>query len=160
MVKNLFLVIFISILVVGCDWRITEPIDYDVGLYEETEEEYNEPDYYLELDSYLNIDENGYYVMEFLNNYTQTFTTLSGMTGSYDVYQKVAWMSNKEILISGHWTNLVNGSSYTDEYGEANTVLGVWEEFVGDTIKVYGGYTDEYNNHYLDSLEVIIKDEE
>ena len=106
------------------------------------------------------MDGNGYYYMEFLNDYIQTFTTLSGMTGSYNTYQKVAWISNKEININGEWTNLVNEASYTDELGEAHTVLGVWDEFIGDTVKVYAGYTDEQNNHYVDSLEVIIKDEE
>ena len=81
MVKNLFLVIFISVLVIGCDWRITEPIDYNVGLYEE-EDEYFESSYYLELDSYLYLDENGYYIMEYLQDWNQTFTTLTAMTGS------------------------------------------------------------------------------
>ena len=160
MVKNLFLVIFISVLVIGCDWRITEPIDYTIGLDDEIIEEEVQFDYYLELSSYLNMDGNGYYYMEFLNDYIQTFTTLSGMTGSYNTYQKVAWISNKEININGEWTNLVNEASYTDELGEAHTVLGVWDEFIGDTVKVYAGYTDEQNNHYVDSLEVIIKDEE
>ena len=51
--------------------------------------------------------------------------------------------------------NLVNFSSYTDN-GAAHTVLGVWEQFIGDTIKVYSGYVDECNNQYIDSIEVII----
>ena len=49
-----------------------------------------------------------------------------------------------------------SSNSYTDNLGEAHTVLSVWPEFIGDTIKVYAGYTDEYNNHYVDSLEVIV----
>ena len=67
---------------------------------------------------------------------------------------------NKEIWIGNEWVNLVNEASYTDELGEAHTVLGIWNEFIGDTVKVYAGYNDEYDNHYLDSLEVIIKNEE
>ena len=59
-------------------------------------------------------------------------------------------------MIEGHWTNLVNGSSYTDEDGVAHTVLGVWEVFIGDTIKVWTGYTTDCGTHRLDSLEVII----
>ena len=106
------------------------------------------------------MDENGYYIMEFLDTYNQTFTTLTASTGSYDNYQRVAWISNKEIWLGNQWINLVNGDSYTDENGHAHTVLGVWEEFIGDTVKVYAGYNDEYNNHHVDSLEVIIKDEE
>ena len=156
MVKKLFWVIFISILIVGCDNQIVTP---SLENEEEVIEE-NEVTYYLDLESYLNLDENGYYVMEYLQDWNQTFTTLTAMTGSYNQYQKVAWMSNKEIQVGNHWVNLVNGDSYTDELGEAHTVLGVWQEFIGDTIKVYAGYNDEYNNHYLDSLEVIIIDEE
>ena len=156
MVKNLFWVIFISVLINGCDNQIVEPeIKNDIEVIEE-----NEISYYLELESYLNLDGNGYYTMEYLQDWNQTFTTLTAMTGSHNQYQKIAWISNKEIWMGNQWINLVNGSSYTDELGEAHTVLGVWQEFIGDTIKVYAGYNDEYNNHYLDSLEVIIKNEE
>lgn len=102
----------------------------------------------------LNLDENGYYRMEFLSDYVQTFTTLNAETGRS--YEKIAWMSNKEILIEGHWTNLVNGSSYTDDEGLGHSVLGVWREFVGDTITVYCGYTDDCQFQRLDSLKVII----
>ena len=156
MVKNLFWVIFISVLINGCDNQIVEPeIKNDIEVIEE-----NEISYYLELESYLNLDGNGYYTMEYLQDWNQTFTTLTAMTGSHNQYQKIAWISNKEIWMGNQWVNLVNGDSYTDELGEAHTVLGVWQEFIGDTIKVYAGYNDEYNNHYLDSLEVIIKNEE
>ena len=102
----------------------------------------------------LDMDENGYYRMEFLTDYVQTFSTLDAETGRD--YEKVAWQSNKEILIAGHWTQLVNGSSYTDDEGIAHTVLGVWGEFIGDTIKVWSGYTTDCGVHRLDSLEVII----
>ena len=157
MVKNLFMFIFISVLIIGCDNQyIVEPQLWE--LEEETES--TEVNYFLVLESYLSLNENGYYIMEFLNSYDQTFTTLTANTGSPDYYQKLAWTSNKEIWMGNQWVNLVNPSSYTDELGEAHTVLGVWSEFIGDTIKVYAGYNDEYNNHYLDSLEVIIKDEE
>ena len=154
MVKNFFLVIFISILIIGCDNQIIAP-----ELEEEVIEE-DEISYYLDLESYLEEDENGYYHMEYLEDWNQTFTTLTAMTGSYNRYQRVAWISNKEIWMGNQWINLINSDSYTDENGEAHSVLGVWEEFIGDTIKVYAGYNDEYNNHYLDSLEVIIKNEE
>ena len=66
-------------------------------------------------------------------------------------------MSNKEISIQGHWTNLVNSASYTDEEGVAHTVLGIWPEFIGDTITVYCGYTDQCDVHHVDSLKVIIE---
>ena len=89
----------------------------------------------------------------FLIDYIQTFTTLQARTGNE--YQKIEWISNKEIKINNVWTNLVNSASYTDINGEAFTALGVWEEFINDTITVYCGYNDEYN-HYVDSLKVIV----
>ena len=102
----------------------------------------------------LEVDVNGYYRMEFNTDYIQTFTTLNAETGRD--YEKLAWQSNKEIFISGEWTQLVNGSSYTDDEGLGHSVLGVWEVFVGDTIKVWCGYTDDCQFHRLDSLQVII----
>ena len=142
MVKNTLKYIFIYILLVGCESPLTcEDCYIDITA----------PD--------LQIDENGYYHMEFLNSYVQTFSTLEVKTGITKYNQKVKWLSNKEILIAGYWTSLVNQSSYTNNDGKAYTVLGVWENFIGDTIKVYSGYTDNCNILHVDSLEVIIDNE-
>ena len=141
MVKNILKYIFIYILLVGCESPLVcEDCYLDI----------NAPD--------LEMDENGYYHMEFLNSYVQTFSTLEVKTGITKYNQKVKWLSNKEILIAGYWTSLVNQSSYTNNDGKAYTVLGVWENFIGDTIKVYSGYTDNCNILHVDSLEVIIDD--
>ena len=105
----------------------------------------------------LTLDNNGYHHMEFLDSYIQTFSTLEAETGITSYNQKVKWISNKEILIANHWTNLVNQSSYTDNDGKAYTVLGVWKNFIGDTVKVYSGYTDNCNILHVDSLEVVIE---
>ena len=143
MVKNILKYIFIYILLVGCNSPlICEDCYLNTGA----------PD--------LQMDENGYYHMEFLDSYVQTFSTLEAKTGIISYNQKINWVSNKEILIAGYWTNLVNGSSYTDEEGKAYTVLGVWENFIGDTVKVYSGYTDNCNILHTDSLEVVIDNEE
>ena len=140
MVKKTISYIFIYILLVGCESSLVcEDCYLDVSA----------PD--------LQMDGNGYYHMNFLDSYIQTFSTLEAETGITSYNQKVKWVSNKEILIAGHWTNLVNGSSYTDDDGKAYTVLGVWENFTGDTIKVYSGYTDNCNIQHVDSLEVVIE---
>ena len=53
MVKNFFLVIFISILILGCDNQISAPeLEYEDEFIEE-----NEESYYLDISSYLNMDE-------------------------------------------------------------------------------------------------------
>ena len=139
MVKKIISYIFIYILLVGCE----SPLVCE-GCYLDI----TAPD--------LTLDSNGYYHMEFLDSYVQTFSTLEAETGITSYNQKVKWISNKEILIADHWTNLVNQSSYTDNDGKAYTVLGVWENFIGDTVKVYSGYTDNCNILHVDSLEVVI----
>ena len=140
MVKKIISYIFIYILLVGCESPLVcEDCYLDVSA----------PD--------LQMDGNGYYHMNFLDSYIQTFSTLEAKTGITDYNQKVKWVSNKEILIAGYWTNLVNGSSYTDSDGKAYTVLGVWDNFIGDTVRVYSGYTDNCNIQHVDSLEVVIE---
>ena len=142
MVKKVFLYIFIYIILVGCE-SVLEPT--------------NEVDYYLDISAPdLQLDSNGYYHIEFLDDYIQTFSTLTAETGSPQTYQKVGWMSDTEVNIQGYWTGCVNGNSYTDEIGEAHTVLSTWEILIGDTITVLAGYHDEFNNHYLDSLKVVV----
>ena len=140
MVKNILKYIFIYILLVGCEPLLVCD------------------DCYIDIAApNLQIDSNGYYHMEFLDSYVQTFSTLEVETGITDYNQKVSWISNKEIMISGYWTNLVNQSSYTDEEGKAYTVISIWENFIGDTVKVYSGYTDNCNILHVDSLEVVIE---
>ena len=145
MVKNNILYIFIYVLLVGCgDNVMTNSCSSDCHL------DISAPS--------LEMDENGYYHMEWLDGYVQTFSTLTAETGLD--YQKVNWTSNGEINIQHYgqdnWTSLVNTSSYTDDEGVAHTVLGVWEQFVGDTIKVYSGYTNNCDILYIDSLEVVV----
>ena len=139
MVKKIISYIFIYILLVGCE----SPLVFE--------------DCYLDIKAPdLTLDSNGYYHITFLDGYVQTFSTLKAETGITTYNQKVKWISNKEILIAGHWTNLVNGNSYTDDDGEAYTVFSVWENFIGDTATVYSGYTDNCNIQHIDSLKVVI----
>ncbi len=143
MIKRLFL-IFIYIYIQGC----TNPVSVCQN------------DSFLVISSYLAQDENGYYHMEFLDGYIQTFTTLQAETGLST--QGIYWNTDKEYYLSngniGDWTDLVNHNSYTDDDGIGHTVLGVWEEFVNDTITVYCNYTNyQCNVDYLDSIKVVIE---
>ena len=129
---------------VGCNSSPLESCDSESNLV------MNAPD--------LMQDGNGYYHMFFNTDYVQTFSTLKAEVGVE--YWPVGWISNKEYMIpfmgTENWTNLVNQSSYSDDEGNAYTVLGVWEEFIGDTIKVYCFYDNECDIHLVDSLEVIL----
>ena len=142
MVKKSILYIFIYIMLVGCGNGPLEPT--------------NEVSYNLNISApELWSDYNGYYHIEW-DGYLQTFTTLRASTGSTNTYQKLGWMSDTEVKIAGVWTNCVNGHSYTDDDGVAHTVLSVWGILVGDTITVLAGYHDEFYNHYIDSLKVVV----
>ena len=144
MVKKSIIYIFIYTLVVGCESSTLGPC------ISESELILNAPN--------LTQDENGYYHMNFIDGYIQTFTTISAYINM--VHWPVAWISNKEYNVehmgTDNWTNLVNKTSYTNDEGVAYTVLGVWEAFVGDTIRIYSGYENECDIHLVDSLEVIV----
>ena len=143
MLKKLINYIFIYMIMVGCE-----------SPFESCDSESH-----LDIDAVnLVMDENGYYTMSFINGEIQTFAVFSAEIGLQ--YWPVGWISDKEYNIehmgTDNWTNLINQSSYSDDEGIANTVLGVWPEFIGDTIKVYCGYHDECDIYFLDSLEVIV----
>ena len=146
MLRKLISYIFICILLIGCEYE--NPLTSEC-----------ESDFEMDVVSDLVMDENGYYNMSFISGEIQTFAVLSAEIGLQ--YWPVGWISNKEYNIehmgTDNWTNLINQSSYSDDDGTANTVLGVWPEFIGDTIKVYCGYHDECDFYFLDSLEVIVK---
>ena len=144
MLRKLISYIFIYMIMVGCE----SPFE-SCG-----------SESYLDINAVdLVMDENGYYNMSFISGEIQTFAVLSAEIGLQ--YWPVGWTSNKEYNIehmgTDNWTNIINQSSYSDDEGTANTVLGVWPEFIGDTIKVYCGYHDECDIYFLDSLEVIVK---
>ena len=116
----------------------------------------------LEMDAQdLELDSNGFYHLNMIDGYVQTFTTLSAFTNAQsDEIYKVRFQSNKEINIewmgTDNWTNLIYSNSYTDDDGYAYGVLGVYEEFVGDTITIYTGYEDNCYNPHFDSLKVVV----
>ena len=147
MVKNLFIYIFIYTLLVGCDTQ--NPLGNEC-----------ESNCYLEISApSLELDGNGYYHIEWLDGYTQTFSTLQVKTNSGEKIYKVQWGSDLGVIYAGEFINSVNSASYTNENGIANTVLSVWEVMVDDTITIYSGYYDECNYEYFDSMKVVVDNE-
>jgi len=108
MVKKLFTYIFIYTLLVGCD--IQDPISSN---------DICESDCFLDIEApSLQMDENGYYHIELLEGYNQTFSTLDANTGSTFLIQKVYWGSDKGIMYGGEPVSCVNPASYTDNGAE------------------------------------------
>jgi len=140
---NRFIFICIYLLLIGCEDNIMAPVC--------------ESDCYLEVSApSLEMDSDGYYHLEWIEGYSQTFSTLDADVGMD--YQRVLWTSNKEVNYNGYWVNCVNSASYSDDEGIAHTVVSAWEVLVGDTITVYSGTFDECDYEHLDSLKIIVED--
>ena len=145
MVRNLILYIFIYVMLIGCgDGTLSNVCKSDCFL------NITAPN--------LQKDEKGYYHMEWLEGYNQTFSTLDANTGSNEIV-KVMWDSDSGINHGGYWVSSVNHASYTDD-GIAHTVLSMWEEQINDTITIYSWYQDDCNIEYLDSIKVIFENME
>tara|TARA_Y100000310_G_scaffold7033_1_gene7771 strand:+ start:93 stop:539 length:447 start_codon:yes stop_codon:yes gene_type:complete len=147
MVKKSILYIFIYTLLVGCNTQ--NPLTNDEC----------ETDCYLEVSApSLEMDENGYYHIEWLSGYYQTFSTLDATTGTDEIV-KVMWDSDSGIYWGDDWVSSVNHASYTSDDGIAHTVVAAWEEQLNDTITVYAWYWDKCDIGYVDSIKVIVEDE-
>ena len=144
MLRNIVSFIFIYIFIISCDNSV-------LGTQECS-------NCTLELITELEIDESGYYHLDFNGNDIQTFTRIDAQVG-HD-YEYVGWTSDTYFIIETYgyeeYVNVVNESSYTNGDGFAYTMLGVYEQNIGDTIIVYCGYYDDYGTQHVDSLEVII----
>ena len=147
MIKKSIIYIFIYTLLVGCNTQ--NPLTNDEC----------ETDCYLNIEApSLQMDENGYYHIEWLEGYNQTFSTLDANTCSTFLIQKVHWNSDSGIEYGGEFVSCVNPTSYTDN-GIAHTVLSVWEVMITDTITVYAGYYDDCSNEHIDSIKVVVDNE-
>ena len=149
MVKKLFLYIFIYTLLVGCDTQ-------SVLTNNECDCEFE----YMNVQApNLETDENGYYHIEWLEGYNQTFTTLTAETGS-NIIQRVLWNTDVYMIWNDEEVYPINHYSYTDEDdGIAHTVLSAWEEQIGDTLTVYAWYRDDCDIEHTDSIKVVIDNE-
>ena len=143
--KRLFLII--GILVIGCS-------DFNAVL--SSDEEYCECE--LEITSTLPKN-NGIYELEYNADLAQTYSILD-VTTDCGWSQHIQWDSNYQYQIQEQWVSLVNPASMTDSDGNAKIVFAVWEDFVGDTIIIYGGYTDNHDHHYFNSVKIKIVDNE
>jgi hypothetical protein len=151
MIKKIINYIFIYILLVictGCDENIfgTDEICSECVL------ELNIPE--------LDVDENGYYHLEFDENSIQTFTRIEAYVGVGMVY--LGWMSDTQYCVD-MWNHtschdVVNPASYSGSDGYAYQMVGVHQEHVGDTITVYCGYYDNYDVQHLNQLRIIINE--
>jgi len=100
---------------------------------------------------------NGVYQLTFNENLSMTYSHLYAETNC-GLHTKISWDSDYMYeIVEGQWTSLINPASMTDEEGKGTIVYGVWEEFIGSTITLYGGYVDDCDNHFVDSVKVFVQ---
>ena len=106
----------------------------------------------------LTMDNNGYYHIDVLEGYSQTFSTLDAETGMGNIITKVYWTSDSGINYGDYWVSSVNSASYTDDEGMAHTVMSVWPEQMGDTLIVMSQYRGQCGIWFEDSIKVIVNE--
>jgi len=143
-VKRLYFLL-ISLFVIGCSSNVTSSGE-DCGS--------------CGLEIYSDLPQsNGIYEIEYNQDLEQTYSTLSCFTDC-GWSQHIQWDSDYQYRINGEWVSLVNPASMTDEFGEGKIVFAVWEAFIGKTITIYGGYYDECGNQFVDSVKVLVVNNE
>ena len=136
--------LFISLFIIGCSSNNSiGPEDCHCG---------------MEISSDLP-QNNGIYELEYNEDLQQTYSTLECAT-ECGWGERVHWDSDYQYRINGEWISLVNPASMTDEYGEGKIVFAVWEVFIGKTITIYGGYYDDCGNQLIDSVKVLVVNNE
>ena len=108
----------------------------------------------------LEVDSEGYYHLNFNDDYIQSFAKLEAYVGNS--YVHLGWESDTEYCVQ-MWNytdcnDIVNPASYSSDDGIANQMMGVHQEHIGDTITVYCGYYDNYGEQYLNNVKVIINE--
>ena len=148
--RHLFnMLVIISALLVGCE----DP--YFANLHSEGDNE----EYSFEVSTvWLEADNNGYFHMELSPGSNQTLTRLVAYTNNPNI-QKVMWESDTYWIFQGEEVPVVNSASYSDEdTGEAYTMFAPIYNMLGDTLRVYSWYYDDYNGnkYYIDYIEVVL----
>ena len=143
MIKHLILIIPLISFFIGC----TNPLIGDTC----------ESGCSINIYSELPQNEDGVYQLNWNPNLVMTYSHLYVET-ECGLHTKVSWDSDTLYKLSSvDWTNLINPSSMTDEDGKGTIVYGVWEDLRGSTITFYGGYVDDCDNHFVDSVKVFIQ---
>jgi len=143
MTRNLISYIFIYVLLIGCESNVLAPSEC-------------ESDFEMDVVSDLVIDENGYYHIEWLEGYNQTFATVTAVT-NIQGWNRIYWSCDSGILYAGEFIECINPISYTDEHtGLAKQTMAVWEEMINDTLTIHAGYEDSCYNQHIDLIKVIV----
>jgi hypothetical protein len=135
--RKLISYIFTCVLLIGCNSNV-------IGYLTPPE---CESDFDFEISSSdLVIDENGYYHIEWLNNYSQTFVTLEVVTNT-EGYHRIHWSCCNDLEYVSH----TNG-------GITQQTITIEEHMIGDTVTVYAASEVCYGGH-VESIKIVVDDE-
>ena len=93
------------------------------------------------------IQEDGHYHIDYYNDNEYTYAYIDAYVGNS--FEYIGWATNIG-------NDAISGESYSDYDFIATAVLKVTEQNIGNIVKVYCGYYDDWGEQYLDSLEIII----
>ena len=148
--RNVTLTFLVVLLFVGCDNGLVNADQIET--------------YDFNIETGLDMDQNGYLhfpMSEYSSGQSeQSIVRFTAYTNNPEI-QFVWWDSN------GYWEYTMNGeeflvpiinhSSYTNDFGEANTMFGPNVSMVGDTVMVSCGYVDSvYDVEYVEQFFIIL----
>ena len=167
MFRNIIMYIFIYTIIILCTGcEVVEQMAENVmsSTYQDIQNWTDDNEYcwdnninlYVSLPGY-NKDNNGYYHIDFLEGYIQTFVNVQADTGVDDGIIFVEWMSSLLYNYQGTLLSPVNTSSYSNDNGIATSVLGVWEAFIGDTLVITAGCVNDCGEQSINSMKIIVE---
>lgn len=133
-------ILILLVLLVGCS-------DYQYNVLGLNTEEEELSSIIFVLDN--EVDENGFLHIPTNPSVYQTLYRIKGYVyrdGESVNVVKFGWWSEYHWDYDGFLIPIVNGSSYSREDGEVNTMVGVVPSMIGDTIVIHYGYYDEWKS--------------
>jgi len=135
--------LLIALLIVGCD-ILTKNSDIPTVLDTTT----------LNIYMDLELDNNGYYLFDYPNESNNSYTYVKYITNPIT---RIFWTSPDSFTIVHQGfpiTNpIINYSTYSDDNGNGQQMIYVYQEHIGDTLEVIGVYSD----NVWDSVKFIVE---
>ena len=154
--KKLVLLLSIIFLSIGCDGKCPGGITCD-GLFGPDE---SEPNYMIDIYSELPLDENGYYHFDYPDDKAHTYSNVKYKISPSNIVR--VWWSSPDSFYVDHQgmifgEPIINYSTYSDEDGTGTQLFYIYDDFIGDTLSIYGFAGDQHVGIYdTDGIKVII----
>ena len=92
----------------------------------------------------LGLDSNGYYLFDYQNESNNSYTYVKYTTNPTT---RIFWSSPDSFTIVHQGFQItepiINYSTYSDDEGNGQQMIYVYQEHIGDTLKIIGHYSDD-----------------